>query len=194
MSGRPPSCSIRAHGRRGASSTEPSVAASNQGGRALGAYGGLALGARTSLQRPTAAAIRCAVAFGVANLIATSVARRATTGFTGRTRQRPADIAVMALVWVGVFVVMGVLIGAGASHAIVYGLYPAAEPLIVAGLAWAAIMASRADWRACGSGREAAAVGAVATAAGTGPSMARRRCRHSSCSLSTPPKSSGGSA
>jgi len=72
----------------------------------------------------------------------------------------------MAVVWVGVFVVMGVLIGAGVRDSIVYGLYPASAPLIVVGLIWAVVMAVRADWRACGSGIEAAAVGAVALAAG----------------------------
>ena len=33
---------------------------------------------------------------------------------------------------------MGALAGAGVSDAIVYGLYPAAVPLIAAGVAWAA--------------------------------------------------------
>ena len=51
----------------------------------------------------------------------------------------------MAVAWVAVFAVMGALAGAGVSHAIVYGPYPATVPLIVAGLAWAAIMAARAE-------------------------------------------------
>ena len=54
--------------------------------------------------------------------------------------------------WVGAFVVMGVLAGAGVSDAIVYGLYPISVPLIAAGLAWAGIMAARADWRSAASG------------------------------------------
>ena len=67
----------------------------------------------------------------------------------------------MAVAWVAVFAVMGALAGAGASRAIVYGLYPTTVPLIVAGLAWAAIMAARANRRACGTGLAVAAVGAA---------------------------------
>jgi hypothetical protein len=72
----------------------------------------------------------------------------------------------MAVAWVAVFVVMGALAGAGVSRAIVYGLYPATVPLIVAGLAWAGIMAARANWRAVGTGLAVAAVGAVGAFAG----------------------------
>lgn len=135
----------------------------------LGVYGSVWLSVRAQhpYLHPTAAAIPGAVAFGLANVVATMVvARRASAGIAGRSRLRPADIAGMAVVWVGVFVVMGVLIGVGVSNAIVYGLYPATAPLIVAGLIWAAVMAARADRRACGSGLAAAAVGAVAIAAG----------------------------
>ena len=59
---------------------------------------------------------------------------------------------------------MGVLAGAEVSNAIVYGRYPASAPLLVVGLAWATIMAARAEWRLCGSGLAAAAVGAGAAA------------------------------
>ena len=52
------------------------------------------------------------------------------------------------------------------SDAIVYGWYPAAVPLIAAGLAWAGIMAARANWRECGTGLAVAAVGAAAAFAG----------------------------
>jgi hypothetical protein len=37
---------------------------------------------------------------------------------------------------------------------------------MVAGLAWAGIMAARANWRACGTGLAVAAVGAVGAFAG----------------------------
>jgi hypothetical protein len=52
------------------------------------------------------------------------------------------------------------------SDAIVYGLYPATVPLMVAGLAGAAIAAARKTWRACGTGLAVALVGAVAVFAG----------------------------
>lgn len=77
-----------------------------------------------------------------------------------------AEIAVVAVAWAGVFVVMGVLAGAGASRTLVYGLYPATAPLIVAGLAWAALMAARSNWRASGTGLAVAAVGVAGTFAG----------------------------
>jgi hypothetical protein len=118
-------------------------------------------------QHPTAAVIPVVVTFGVLNLVATvTVARRATAGVSGRTRPPWAVIAVMAVAWVGLFAVMGALAAAGVSDAIVYGLYPVTVPLIVAGLAWAGVMAVRADWRACGTGLAVAAVGAVAVTVG----------------------------
>jgi hypothetical protein len=136
---------------------------------ALSVYGALWLSVRGQhpYAHPTAAVIPVGVAAGVVNVVATAaVAKRAAAGISGRSRLRPVDIALMAVVWVGVFVVMGVLAGAGVSDTIVYGLFPATAPLIVAGLAWAGIMAARADWRAFGSGVAAAVVGAVAVAAG----------------------------
>ena len=96
-------------------------------------------------QGPAAAVtIPVVLAFVVVNFGATvAVARHATAGVSGRSRLRRAEIAVMAATWAGVFAVMGALAGAGASRAIVYGLYPATVPLIVAGLAWAGMMAAR---------------------------------------------------
>jgi hypothetical protein len=79
---------------------------------------------------------------------------------------RPADIAAWVAVWVGVFVVLGALAGAGVSRAIVYGLYRATVPLMVAGLAWAGIMAARANWRAFCTAAAVAVVGAVGVFAG----------------------------
>jgi hypothetical protein len=128
----------------------------------------LAVRAQHPYTGPTVAVVIPVVfAFVVINFGATvAVARRSTAGMTGRSRLRPAEIAVMTVAWVGVFVVMGVLAGAGVSRKIVYGLYPATAPLIVAGLAWAALMAARANWRACGTALAVAAVGAAGTFAG----------------------------
>jgi hypothetical protein len=116
---------------------------------------------------PTAAAIPVVLAFVVINFGATvAVAKRATAGVSGRSRLRPAEITVMAVAWVAVFAVMGGLAGTGMSRAIVYGLYPTTVPLIVAGLAWAGIMAARANRRACGTALAVAVVGAVGAFAG----------------------------
>jgi len=118
-------------------------------------------------QGPTAAVLPVVFAFVAVNLGATLVvAKRATSGVSGRSRLRRAEIIVLAVAWVAVFVVMGVLAGAGVSRPIVYGLYPTTVPFIVVGLAWAAIMASRANWRSCGTGLAVAVVGAAGAFAG----------------------------
>jgi uncharacterized protein YybS (DUF2232 family) len=118
-------------------------------------------------QHPTAAVIPVLITFGVLNLVATvAVARRATAGVSGKSRLRPAEIAALVVIWIGVFVVMGVLPGAGVSDSVAYGLYPVTVPLIAAGLAWAAITAPRADWPRFGTGLAVAVTGAVALSAG----------------------------
>jgi hypothetical protein len=107
------------------------------------------------------------VTFVVVNFgVTVAVARHAAAGVSGRSRLRRTEITVMAVAWAAVFAVMGALAGAGVSRGIVYGLYPAAAPLIVAGLAWAGISAARADRRACGTGLAVAAIGAAAAFAG----------------------------
>jgi hypothetical protein len=136
---------------------------------ALCIYGSVWLSVRGQhpYNHPTAAVIPVVAVLAVVNLAAVvTVARRATTGVRGRSRLRPAEIAVAAVVWIGVFVVLGVLAGAGVSHAIVYGTYPATVPLMAAGLAWAGIMAARANWRACGAAAATAVVGAIGAFAG----------------------------
>ena len=70
------------------------------------------------------------------------------------------------MIWVGVFVVLGLLAGDGVSHSIVYGVYPAGVPLIAAGLAWAGIMATRANWLAVVEALALVVAGAVAVATG----------------------------
>jgi hypothetical protein len=111
---------------------------------------------------PTAADIPILVAFIVINFAATvAVRERAIAGVRGRSRLRPAEITILALAWAAAAVVMAALAAAGVS----YSLYPTTV-LIVPGLAWAAIMAARAGWRACGTGLAVAAVGAVGAFAG----------------------------
>jgi hypothetical protein len=118
-------------------------------------------------RHPTTAAVLVIVAFGLLNLGATvAAAKHATTGVGGRTRLRRSDIAVMAIAWIAVFVVMVALAVAGVSPAIVYGVYPITVPLIVGGLAGAGVMAARARRRACGASLAAAVVGVLGLFAG----------------------------
>jgi hypothetical protein len=49
---------------------------------------------------------------------------------------------------------------------VVYGVYPVAAPLITAGLSWAIVTGSRAQWRACGTAVAVAVVGTAAAFAG----------------------------
>jgi hypothetical protein len=136
---------------------------------ALGVLGAVWLTVRGQhpYQGPTAAVIPFVIAFAVINLAVTvGVARRATAGVSGRSRLHPAEIAIAAAAWVVVFAVMGVLAAQGVSRGIVYGVYPMTAPLIVAGLAWAAIMARRASWRQSGTAVAVAAVGIVGLFAG----------------------------
>jgi len=111
---------------------------------------------------PTAADIPVLVAFIVIKFTATvAVAKRATAGVQGRTRLGPAETAAAGLAWVAAAVVVAGLAAAGVS----YSLYPTTL-LIIPGLAWAAIMAARADWRRCATGLAVAIVGAVGVFAG----------------------------
>jgi hypothetical protein len=117
---------------------------------------------------PTAAVTVPVIAtFVLINFAATmAVAKRATIGVGGKSRLRPAEITVMAVAWVGVYVVMGVMAGTGVSHAITYGTYGTSASLIVPGLVWAIIMAARRNWRRCGPGLAVAAIGAIAILGG----------------------------
>jgi hypothetical protein len=131
---------------------------------ALVVYGGIWLSVRGQhpYAYPTASAVPGAIAFGIANTVATvAVARRATVGVVGKSRPRPAEVVSWVVTWVAVFGVMGVLIGAGVSDSIAYGLYPACVPLIAAGLVWATIMAAQSRWRRCGAALAIAVVGGV---------------------------------
>lgn len=117
---------------------------------------------------PNAAVIPAAVAtFVIINFAATlAVRRRATAGVTGKSPLRPAENAILAAAWIGPFIALGAMAGAGVSDAVVYGIFPATVPLMTAGLAWAGIMAARANWRSCGVGLAVAAVGVVGLFAG----------------------------
>ena len=135
----------------------------------LAGYGAIWLSVRGQhpYAHPPAVIAPIGIAIGLVNLAATlAVARRATTGITGPSRLRRGEIAIVALVLAGVFVVMGVMVSLGVSHAIVYGLYPATVPLMAGGLTWAAIMAARANWLECGTALAVAAVGFAGLFAG----------------------------
>lgn len=104
---------------------------------------------------PTAADIPVLVGFIVLNFALTvAVRQHAMAGVRGRTRLRPAEIAVAALGWVGTVVLMAALEAAKVS----YGHYPTTV-LILPGLAWAGVMAARKDRGNCAAGLTVTAIG-----------------------------------
>jgi len=116
---------------------------------------------------PTSAVGPFVVVFVIANFFATvGVRRRATAGVSGKSRLRPTEITVLALAWIAVFAVIGGMSIAGVSGAAIYTLVPLTVPLILGGLAWAAINAARKDWRPFGVGLGVALVGAAGLLAG----------------------------
>jgi hypothetical protein len=112
---------------------------------------------------PGASALLVVAAFVIINFTATVTVRaRATAGVSGRSRFTPAEIAVMVVSWAAPYVVLAAL---GITRDSQSG-YLLTVPLIVVGLAFAAVMAVRADWRSCGTGLAVAATGAVGASAG----------------------------
>jgi len=95
------------------------------------------------------------------------VTRRATSGVSGRSSQRRrVEGAAFAVAWASVYVFQGALHHAGASHAIVYGIYPAAAPLIVVGSAAATYEAALENWEWAGFAAAAVIVASIAAFAG----------------------------
>ena len=112
---------------------------------------------------PRGSALWIVAAFVVINFTATVTVRtRATKGVTGRSRFTPAEIIVMVVSWAVPCVVMAALGDAKDSDA----GYMLAVLLIAAGLAYAAVMALRADWRTFGTGVAIVVTGAAAASAG----------------------------
>ncbi len=135
------------------------------------AYGVLWLSVRNQhpYAGPTGAAL--VVLYGTIALWAgfvVVVRRRALSGVSGASAQRrQAEAAVFAVAWIMVYVFQGALYHAGASHAIAYGIYPAAAPVIVVGSAAAAHQAAHENWE--WAGFAGAAVILASVAAYTGP-------------------------
>ena len=107
----------------------------------------------------------------VAAAVSVKVYQRATAGVSGpSTRQRSVEgIAVLVSI-VGSPVIQGAMRHYGASHAIVYGVIPAAAPLIIVGTTVLGIAASKADWPQLGAALTVVIGGVVA--AFVGPSAA----------------------
>jgi hypothetical protein len=113
---------------------------------------------------PGGSALLVVAAFVVINFTATvAVRRRATAGVSGKSRFSPAEITVMVVSWIAPYVVLAAL-GDGEWNS--HSGYLLTVPLIVAGLAYAALMAVRSDWLQFGTGLAVAATGAVGASVG----------------------------
>jgi hypothetical protein len=95
------------------------------------------------------------------------VIKRATSGVSGRSQQqRKAEGAAIAVAYIATAVFQGALLHDGASHAIVYGVFPAAAPLVVVGATLAGSAGTRADWPLFGVALAVVGVGTGASFAG----------------------------
>jgi hypothetical protein len=131
----------------------------------LAALGGVWLSVRGQhpYRGPGSSALLVVAAFVVINFGATVAVRaRVTAGVRGKSRFSPAEITVMAAAWVIPFAVLAAL---GVTRDDQSG-YLLTVPLMVVGLASAALMAARADWRQAGAGLAVAVTGGAGLAAG----------------------------
>jgi hypothetical protein len=111
---------------------------------------------------PTAADIPVLVAFIVVNFAATvAVRRHATAGVSGRSRFSQGEITALVLAFVASVVAM---VGLGAAG-VNFATYPTSV-LVIPGLAWAVLMAARANWRGLATGLAIVVIGIVGAFAG----------------------------
>jgi hypothetical protein len=117
---------------------------------------------------PSGAALVALYAFVAVAAVAVGLdARRATAGVSGlSSRQRWIRAIPMVAAFLSVYVLMGALRYDGFSTAIVYGIVPAAAPLITVGAAAAGDAAARDDWPVVGFTIAVVAVGAGSAFAG----------------------------
>ena len=99
-----------------------------------------------------AAIVICYVAVAVAIATTAGSMRKANAGIT-RKDKRAQWIAAVVIggAWIAAYVFNGALEAYGASHAIVYGIYPATAPLMIVGLVAAAWSGAREEWRTFGA-------------------------------------------
>lgn len=113
-------------------------------------YGALWLSSRGQhpYQGPNAGAIVFIYAVvALCAIVGARVHRRAMTGISGASiRQQRIEGAAVALSVLGSPMLQGAMYHYHASHAIVYGVIPAAMPLIVIGTTMVGIAAIKADW------------------------------------------------
>jgi hypothetical protein len=113
------------------------------------------------------AAIIQVVLIGLAVAIAASIIGRATSGVGGLSVvQRRISILALATGIIAVLVLEAAIDHAGASRSVVFGVYQAAAPVLVAGVVYVASSAVRLSWTVLGLGLWLVAVAAGGAFAG----------------------------
>jgi hypothetical protein len=129
-------------------------------------YGALWLSTRGQhpYSGPSAGAIVLVYAAVVVSIVVgAKVYQRATAGVGGPSvRQQKIEGIVIGVSFIGSPVIQGALKHYGASHAIVYGVIPAAVPLIIVGTTLLGIAGTKADWPQFGSALVVITAGIVA--------------------------------
>jgi hypothetical protein len=93
----------------------------------------------------TIAAVYVAIVVGIA--LSARLLQRATKDVSGPSRVLTAGEGIaIVLAYIATAVIQGALHDAGASHAIVYGIFPAAAPLVIVGCTLAGITGTKQDW------------------------------------------------
>ena len=92
------------------------------------------------------------------------VYQRATAGVSGPSvrQQQLEGVAILVSSYLGSPVIQGAMKHYGASDAIVYGVIPAAAPLIIVGTTVLGVAASKADWPQFGAALAVVSGGVVA--------------------------------
>ena len=103
----------------------------------------------------------------VAVIVATGLSvkfyRRATAGVSGPSvRQQRVEGAAILISYLGSPVIQGAMKHYGASHAIVYGVIPAAAPLIIVGTTVLGVAGGKGDWPQFGAALAVVTAGIVA--------------------------------
>jgi hypothetical protein len=136
----------------------------------LAAYGAIWLSVRgqNPYSGPNGAALLELYTFVAVAAVAVALeARRATAGVSRRSSRHQWIVAIpFTAAFLSVYLLMGALRYDGFSSAIVYGILPAAGPLIVVGAAAAGYSAAREDWVVLVFAIAAVAVGAGSSFAG----------------------------
>ncbi len=103
--------------------------------------------------------------------LSAKVYQRASAGVSGPSvRQRQVEGVAILISYLGSPVIQGAMKHYGASRAIVYGVIPAAAPLIIVGTTVLGIAASKSDWPQFGAALTVVTAGIVALF--VGPSAA----------------------